>query len=85
MATTKRGELLVFVEVWAITVPSDLHKLLRRRDFLPYGAPKCDSGCLWAVRWHVVLVDESVEDLLPADPDLGEIEWFRRAGLRLSC
>jgi hypothetical protein len=32
----------------------------------------------------VVLVGESVEDLLPADPDLGEVDRFRRAGVSLT-
>ena len=32
----------------------------------------------------VVLVGESVEDLLPADPDLGEVDLFGRAGVSLT-
>ena len=32
----------------------------------------------------VVLVGESAEDLLPADPGLGEVDRFRRAGISLS-
>jgi len=32
----------------------------------------------------VVLVGESAEDLLPADPVLGEVDRFRRVGVGLS-
>jgi len=32
----------------------------------------------------VVLVGESAEDLLPADPELGEVDRFRRMGVSLS-
>jgi hypothetical protein len=32
----------------------------------------------------VVLVGESAEDLLPADPELGEVDRFRRPGISLS-
>jgi len=32
----------------------------------------------------VVLAGESAQDLLPADPELGEVDWFRRVGVGLS-
>jgi hypothetical protein len=32
----------------------------------------------------MVLMSESAEDLLPADPELGEVDWFRRVGVGLS-
>ena len=35
-------------------------------------------------RSDVVLVGESAEDLLAADPELGEVDRFRRAGADLS-
>ena len=32
----------------------------------------------------LVLVRESAEDLFPADPALGEVDWLRRPGVSLS-
>jgi hypothetical protein len=32
----------------------------------------------------LVLVRESAEDLFPADPVLGEVDWLRRPGVSLS-
>ena len=43
-----------------------------------FGVPCGHSG------GDVVLVGESAEDLLPADPELGEVDRFRRPGVSLS-
>ena len=43
-----------------------------------FGVPCGQSG------GDVVLVGESAEDLLPADPELGEVDRFRRPGVSLS-
>jgi hypothetical protein len=32
----------------------------------------------------LVLVRESAEDLFPADPVIGEVDWLRRPGVSLS-
>ena len=39
---------------------------------------------LWQSGGDVVLAGEPAEDLLPADPEFGEVDRFRRAGFGLS-
>jgi len=43
-----------------------------------FGAPCGQLGS------YVVLVGESAEDLFPADPVLGEVDWFGRPGAGFS-
>jgi hypothetical protein len=42
---------------------------------------KHDSGACGQLRGDAVLVGEPAEDLLPADPALGEVDLFWRAGV----
>lgn len=48
------------------------------------GARKYDSGSRWQSGGDVVLVGESADDLLPADPAFGEVDRFMRVGVSLS-
>ena len=50
----------------------------------PVGLGNTIRGASGQSGGDVVLVGESVEDLLPADPDLGEVDLFRRAGVSLT-
>src|SRR5215813_3810756 len=57
---------------------SRLHSQMLRGSETRFGVPCGQSG------GNVVLVGESAEDLLPADPVHGEVDWFRRMGVGLS-
>jgi hypothetical protein len=50
----------------------------------PVGLGNTIRDALWQSGCDVVLVGESAEDLLPANPELGEVDRFRRAGVGLS-
>jgi hypothetical protein len=50
----------------------------------PVGLGNTIRGALWQSGGDVVLVGESAEDLLAADPALGEVDRFRRVGVGLS-
>jgi hypothetical protein len=69
---------------WVQRFTAEFVEAARPARHAPVGLGNTIRGASGQSGGDVVLVGESVEDLLPADPDLGEVDRFRRAGVSLT-
>jgi hypothetical protein len=65
-------------------IPQNPHNQPAAAPREPVGPGNRIRGVLWQLGGGVVLVGESAEDLLPADPLLGEVDWIRWVAVGLS-